>query len=97
SAVIGTHTHTQTADNRILPQGTAYMTDAGMTGPYNAVLGVNRESIINRFLTNMPARFVVDKNGLSQLNGCLITVDEETVKATMIDQIIINEDQPFYE
>src|SRR5699024_11168915 len=97
SAVIGPHTHTQTADNMHLPLGTAYMTYARMTGPYDAILGVNRESIINRFLTNMPARFEVDKNGPNQLNGCLIKVDEETGKATTIDRIMINEDHPFYE
>src|SRR5699024_12713860 len=66
SAVIGTHTHTQTADERILPNGTAYLTDAGMTGPYDSILGVDKTSVINRFLTNMPTRFEVDKQGRNQ-------------------------------
>lgn len=96
SAVIGTHTHTQTADERILPNGTAYMTDAGMTGPYDAILGVERDAVINRFITNMPVRFDVDKSGRKQLNGCLITIDEQTGKATGIKRIMINDDHPFY-
>src|SRR5690625_2870898 len=58
SAVIGTHTHTQTADERILPNGTAYLTDAGMTGPYDSILGVDKTSVINRFLTRSEERRV---------------------------------------
>src|SRR5699024_10872060 len=96
SAVIGTHTHTQTADERILPKGTAYLTDAGMTGPYDAILGVEKETIIQRFLTNLPARFDVDKSGRNQLNGCLIDIDDKTGKATQIKRIIINDDHPFF-
>lgn len=96
SAVIGTHTHTQTADERILPSGTAYLTDAGMTGPYDSILGVDKESIINRFLTNMPTRFEVDKQGRNQLNGCIIDIDLETGKAKSINRIMINEDHPFF-
>lgn len=95
SAVVGTHTHTQTADERILPGGTAYITDAGMTGPYDSVLGVEKETIINRFLSNLPERFDVDKAGRSQLNGCLITIDDKTGKATKIKRIMINDDHPF--
>lgn len=95
SAVVGTHTHTQTADERILPNGTAFITDAGMTGPYDSILGVEKETIINRFLTNLPERFEVDKKGRSQLNGCIITVDDKTGKATKIKRIIINDDHPF--
>src|SRR5699024_3099010 len=97
SAVIGTHTHTQTADERILPKGTAYLTDAGMTGPYDSILGVEKETIINRFLTNMPARFDVDKSGRSQLNGCVVTIDKSTGKANKIERIMINEDHPFFQ
>ena len=96
SAVIGTHTHTQTADERILPNGTAYLTDAGMTGPYDSILGVEKESIINRFLTNMPTRFEVDKQGRNQLNGCIIDIDVATGKAKSIDRIMINDDHPFF-
>lgn len=95
SAVIGTHTHTQTADNRILHGGTAYITDAGMTGPYDSVLGVEKETIIRRFTSNMPARFEVDTKGRAQLNGCLLTIDEKTGKATKIERIMINDDHPF--
>lgn len=96
SAVIGTHTHTQTADERILPNGTAYLTDAGMTGPYDSILGVNTEAVINRFLTNMPVRFDVDKDGRTQLNGCMIELDTSNGKAKKIDRIMINDDHPFY-
>src|SRR5699024_12622555 len=76
SSVIGTHTHTQTADERILPKGTAFLTDAGVTGPYDAILGVQKEAVINGFLTNMPSRFDVDKAGSGQLNGRFVEVDE---------------------
>ena len=96
SAVVGTHTHTQTADERILANGTAYMTDAGMTGPYDAILGVEKEAVINRFLTNMPVRFEVDKSGSNQLNGCLITIDDKSGKAVSIERILINQDHPFF-
>lgn len=97
SAVVGTHTHTQTADERILPNGTAYITDVGMTGPYDSILGVEKDVIINRFLNNMPARFEVDTKGRNQLNGCLIKIDKMTGKATKIERIIINDDHPFFE
>lgn len=96
SAVVGTHTHTQTADERILPNGTAYITDAGMTGPYDSILGVEKDAVINRFLTNMPVRFEVETKGRNQLNGCLITIDEQTGKSTKIERIIINDDHPFF-
>lgn len=96
SAVIGTHTHTQTADERILPGGTAYITDAGMTGPYDGILGVEREAVIRRFLTSMPVRFDVPKEGRNELNGIVVTVDRKTGKAKQIERILINEDHPFY-
>jgi metallophosphoesterase (TIGR00282 family) len=97
SAVVGTHTHIQTADERILENGTAYLTDVGMTGPYDGIIGVERENIINRFLTNMPTRFEIDKKGRKQLNGCIITLDEQTGKAKHIERILINDDHPFFE
>lgn len=97
SVVVGTHTHTQTADERILPQGTAYITDVGMTGPYDSVLGVEKETIINRFLSNMPARFDVHTDGRNQLNGCLIKIDKATGKAKKIERILINDDHPFFD
>lgn len=96
SAVVGTHTHTQTADERILPEGTAYITDVGMTGPYDSILGVEKETIINRFLTNLPARFEVDTKGRNQLNACLISLDKHTGKAKAIERIMINDDHPFF-
>ncbi|WP_163971290.1 TIGR00282 family metallophosphoesterase [Oceanobacillus halotolerans] len=96
SAVVGTHTHTQTADERILPQGTGYITDVGMTGPYDGILGVEKESVMKRFLTNLPVRFEIDKKGRTQLNGVLITINDQTGLATKVERIIINDDHPFF-
>lgn len=97
SAVVGTHTHVQTADERILPQKTAYISDVGMTGPRNGILGMNKESVLYRFLTAMPARFEVDKGGNDQLNGVFIEVDPKHGTALQIERIQINEDLPFYD
>lgn len=80
SAVVGTHTHIQTADDRILPQGTAYLTDAGMTGPSNSVIGIKTELAISRFLTRLPKRLET-ASGPSQLNGVLFAINRETGKA----------------
>src|SRR5690625_3208748 len=96
SAVVGTHTHTQTADERILPGGTAFITDVGMTGPYDGILGVERETIINRFITNLPSRFEVVKNTRTQLNGFVVTIDEGTGKSTKVERILINDDHPYF-
>lgn len=96
SAVVGTHTHVQTADNRVLPGGTAYISDVGMTGPYDGILGVEKEAVLKRFLTNLPVRFEVPKAGRSQLNGVFIELDKKTGLAKKISRILINEDQPFY-
>ncbi|WP_163653238.1 TIGR00282 family metallophosphoesterase [Listeria sp. PSOL-1] len=96
SAVIGTHTHVQTSDNRILPKGTAYLTDVGMTGPYDAILGMEKEAVIRRFLSSLPTRFEVPKNGRPVLSACLISLDATTGKAKKIERILINEDHPFY-
>lgn len=95
SAVVGTHTHVQTNDARILPAGTAYLTDVGMTGPYDEVLGMKRESVIGRFLTQMPTRFEVPKEGRKLLSGCFIEIDDTTGAAKKIENIVINEDRPF--
>lgn len=95
SAVIGTHTHVQTADERILPAGTAYLSDVGMTGPYDGILGMDREPVLNRFLTSLPARFEVTKSGRAQLSACLIRLDNKTGKANKIERILVNEDHPF--
>ncbi|CAA7602490.1 YmdB-like protein [Acididesulfobacillus acetoxydans] len=86
SAVLGTHTHVQTADERILPQGTAYITDVGMTGPRDSVLGVKKEVVINRFLTQLPAKFDI-AGGVMQLNAVLLDLDEETGKARRIERV----------
>jgi metallophosphoesterase (TIGR00282 family) len=86
SAVLGTHTHIQTSDEKILPQGTAYLTDAGMTGPADSVIGVKKELAIERFLTQLPNKFEVAKKALV-LEGALISVDPKTGKAVGITRI----------
>jgi len=91
SAVLGTHTHVQTADEWIMPQGTAYITDVGMCGPLYSILGVERGIIIGRFLTGMPARFDLAKGPLL-LNAVLLDVDETTGRARRIERICIRED-----
>lgn len=96
SAIVGTHTHTQTADERILPQGTGYITDVGMTGPYDSILGVKKEVVIKRFLTNLPIRFEVDKSGRNQLNGIFMEINHENGQTKHIERIIINDDHPFF-
>jgi hypothetical protein len=86
SAVVGTHRHVQTADERVLPGGTAYITDLGMTGPTEGVIGVDREIILQRFLTQMPARFEPAK-GPAALHGAVITIDPETGRASDIRRL----------
>jgi 2',3'-cyclic-nucleotide 2'-phosphodiesterase len=86
SAVIGTHTHIPTADTRILPAGTAYQTDAGMTGPYRSVIGVDIDTVLRRFLTGLGGRMEAAKDG-AELHGVLIAVDETTGKARTIDRV----------
>ena len=83
SAVLGTHTHIQTADARILDQGTAYITDVGMTGPRDSVLGVKKEIIINSFISQMPVKFEVAAGPL-QLNAVILEIDEKTGKTSQI-------------
>jgi metallophosphoesterase (TIGR00282 family) len=86
SAVIGTHTHIPTADEMILPGGTAYQTDAGMTGPFMSVIGVMKEDVIHRFLTQIPVKFESASQDV-RLNGTLIDVDSSTGKARSIQRI----------
>ena len=86
SAVIGTHTHVQTADERVLPGGTAFITDAGMTGPTDSVIGVRKEEAINRFLTQRPYKFEIPK-GPVHLDAVVIDIDEKTGKANSIERI----------
>jgi metallophosphoesterase (TIGR00282 family) len=87
SAVIGTHTHIQTADERILPKGTAYITDVGMAGPRDSILGVKTEPIIQRFLTGMPAKFELAGDPLA-LNAVLVNIDTETGNANSIQRVV---------
>ncbi len=75
SAVIGTHTHVQTADNRVLPNGTAYISDVGMTGTYDGIFGMDREAGIKGFVTSLPGRFEVPKEGRTQLSAVYIEID----------------------
>ena len=86
TAVIGTHTHVQTADERILPNGTAYITDAGMTGPHDSIIGTERAPALARFLTGMPSRFE-PAVGNPRLHGVVIAVDDATGKATAITRL----------
>lgn len=86
TAVVGTHRHVQTADERVLPGGTAYITDLGMTGPVDSVIGVDRDLILQRFLTQMPIRFEPAK-GPAALHGALIALDPETGRASDIRRI----------
>ncbi|HML79726.1 TIGR00282 family metallophosphoesterase [Geobacter sulfurreducens] len=86
SAVVGTHTHVQTADERILPGGTAYITDAGMTGSFDSVIGVRKELAVERFVTQMPVRFEVAKKDV-RLNGVVIVVDPVSGRALSIERI----------
>ncbi|MBN1298214.1 MAG: TIGR00282 family metallophosphoesterase [Actinobacteria bacterium] len=86
SAVIGTHTHVQTADERILPKGTAYISDSGMVGPRDSVIGVKKELIIDKFLKMMPQKFVVAEND-NWVNGVIIEIDEKDGHAKSIERL----------
>jgi hypothetical protein len=90
SAVVGTHTHVPTCDHRILPHGTAYCSDIGMTGPYDSVIGVEKEPILQRFLTGMPSRFETAK-GDPRLAAVVVDVDPETGRARGIDRMLLAE------
>ena len=88
--VVGTHTHVQTADERILPHGTAYLTDAGMTGPHDSIIGMEREPSLSRFLTGLPSKFE-PATGNPRLNGIVVTADEKTGRATAVTRISYSE------
>ena len=88
SAVLGTHTHVQTADDEILPAGTAYISDAGMTGPFDSVIGIKKETIIERFLTQLPNKFDVAKGDI-RLQGVLMDIDAQSGKANAIERISV--------
>jgi metallophosphoesterase (TIGR00282 family) len=86
TAMIGTHTHVPTADTRVLPGGLAYQTDAGMTGPYDSVIGVDKETIIRRFMTGVAGRMEAARHGI-ELHGAVIEADESTGKAIAIHRV----------
>jgi len=88
SAVVGTHTHVQTADERLLTEGTAYISDVGMTGAFDSVIGVRKDEPIYKFLTQLPAKFEVAKKDL-RLNGVVLTIDDSTGKALGIERVNI--------
>ena len=90
TAVLGTHTHIPTADERVLPGGTAYQTDVGMSGPYDSVIGVEKELVLHRFLTGMPGKFEAAK-GNPKMCAALITCDSKTGRASAIQRIMLGE------
>lgn len=90
TAVLGTHTHVQTADERILPNGTAYITDAGMTGPHDSIIGMDRESSLVRFLSGMPSKFE-PATGNPRLNGVMVEADDRTGRATRVTRVNCSE------
>jgi len=92
TAVIGTHTHVQTADERILPKGTAYLTDVGMTGPHDSVIGVDVEPALSRFLSGMPSRFE-PATGNPRLHAVVIDADEKTGRALDIERLSYSLDE----
>ena len=91
TAVIGTHTHVQTADERILPKGTAYLTDVGMTGPHDSIIGVDIDAALGRFLTALPARFET-ATGNPRLNAVIVDADEQTGLARQIERLSYSAD-----
>jgi metallophosphoesterase (TIGR00282 family) len=86
AAVVGTHTHVQTADERILPKGTAYLTDVGMTGPHDSIIGVEIQAALGKFLTGLPARFETATDN-ARLNAVLVEADDQTGLATDIERL----------
>ncbi len=86
SAILGTHTHVQTADERIYPKGTAFISDLGMTGPHDSVIGRKVEQILTRFLTGLPTRFEMAEENV-QMNGAIVTIEERTGKASEIKRV----------
>jgi len=92
SAVVGTHTHVPTADERVLPEGTAFLTDAGMTGPYESVIGMRPDKVLKRFLLQTPASFEVAKRDV-RLAAVLVDIDETTGKARGIERMLVPDAQ----
>ena len=91
TALVGTHTHVQTADERILPRGTAYLTDVGMTGPHDSIIGVDIQAALGKFLTALPARFETATDN-PRLNAVIIEADEQTGRATDIERLSLSAD-----
>lgn len=89
TAMVGTHTHIPTADGRILPRGSAYQTDAGMTGPYDSIIGVDKDMVLRRFLTGLNGRMEAAKHGV-ELHGVLVSADPATGRATAIKRIHVD-------
>ena len=89
TAVFGTHTHVQTADEKILPNGTAYITDVGMTGPKNSVIGMDIEVSIKRFLTSLPERYKISQDEKVICNGCILNLNSESCRVEKIIRIKI--------
>jgi calcineurin-like phosphoesterase len=87
TAVLGTHTHVPTADEMVLPQGTAYLTDLGMTGPYESIIGMERQTVIQKFLDQLPTRFEVAKGDV-RLSAALLDVDPESGRALSISRVV---------
>ncbi|MGG1551216.1 TIGR00282 family metallophosphoesterase [Paenibacillus ferrarius] len=96
SAVVGTHTHVQTNDNRVLPGGTAYVTDVGMVGPRDGILGVERNAVLQKFKTQLPVRFVTDE-GKWHFHAVVIELNDDTGMAKEIQLIRYDEDHVFFE
>jgi len=91
TALVGTHTHVQTADERILPRGTAYLTDVGMTGPHDSIIGVDIQAALGKFLTALPARFETATDN-PRLNAVIVEADEQTGRATDIERLSLSAD-----
>lgn len=89
TVVYGTHTHVQTADEMIMKNGTGYITDIGMTGPKESVIGMNKDASIKRFLTSLPERYKIAEND-AKLNGCIFEIDDETCRVTNIKRVKID-------
>jgi metallophosphoesterase (TIGR00282 family) len=87
SAVIGTHTHVATADERVLPAGTAFISDVGMTGPHDSVIGMDKRAVLERFLEGLPVRFEVAANNLA-MNALRLQIDEETGHALSVERVL---------
>ncbi len=87
SAVIGTHTHVQTADDRVLSEGTAYISDVGMTGNLDSVIGFHEKNVIDKFITQMPRKFEIKNKGAKEIQGVILNIDSSTGKSLTIERI----------